>query len=532
MLRWNGMTPSDPPSGPRITRRELLLGALALGAGGLAVRSWITDGDGAAAPDGGVDVRGLGSIAAENQRPGDANWVIERPALIGEIAGYGGQVSVQRGETLDLYVSTATDGAAYEADVYRMGWYGGAGARRVRWIRDLTGENQGRWDPLRGVQDCPACTIDADTLLLEANWKRSLRIEIEDDWVSGVYLVKLRETATGTAAYVIFIVRDDESRAPIMVQLSTNTWQAYNVWGDASTYGSFGADRVYIEKTRRAYRVSYDRPYDPTLQGSKNYGAGEFLTWEYNFIRWAEANGLPMTYTTNVDVALRGDLLQRHRLFISLGHDEYWTREQRDAVDLALDAGVNLAFLSGNEAYWQSRLERAGNGAPSRVLTVYKDPALDPVARDDPRASTSLFAEAPVSRPQSRLSGLAYGSNTTPAYQPWRPANADHWIFEGTGIEEGDAFDGIVGYEYDHMAVPEERPVGLEVVGSSPVNGFLGDDTAISSVYEAASGATVFAAGTIAWSWGLDDWGHEDIGRFSDDRLRRLTRRIIDRLSQ
>ena len=519
----------DPSPARRISRRELLAGAVALGAGAMLARSWLTRDGGSA--DTGVGVKGLRTIAEENALPGDPNWEITRPALAGEIAGYTAQVSVQRGDVLDVHISTAVDGAAYEADVYRMGWYGGAGARRVRWIRDLKGEAQGRWNAAAGLQDCASCAIEPDTLLLEANWKRSLRIEIEDHWISGVYLIKLRETASDTAAYVIFVVRDDASKAPTLVQLSTNTWQAYNVWGDASTYGSFGADREYIAKKRRAYRVSYDRPYDPSLQGSRNYGAGEFLTWEYNFIRWAEANGLPMTYTTNVDVSLRGDLVQQHKLFVSLGHDEYWTREQRDAIDRARDAGVNLAFFGGNEAYWQSRLEASSARVPARVLTVYKDPTLDPVARDDPRASTSLFAEAPVSRPQSMLTGLAYGSNATPAYQEWRPANTDHWVFDETGIEEGDTFDGIVGYEYDHMAIPEERPVGLEVVGSSPVDGFIGPDTSISAVYEAASGAIVFNAGTVARSWGLDDWGHDDIGRFADDRLRRMTRGIIERLS-
>ncbi len=475
------------------------------------------------------DVR---TIAEENARAGSTDWRITRPALIGEIQGYAGQVSVQRGEALDLYVSTMTDGAKYEADVYRMGWYGGAGARVVRSIKNIDGENQGRWDPLRGVQDCTTCTLDPATLLLEANWKRSLQVKVDKDWVSGYYLVKLHEIKTDTEAYVIFIVREDTSDAPILVQASTNTWQAYNTWGDASTYGAFGADRRYVEKTRRAYRVSYDRPYDMTMRDEQNYGAGEFFAWEYNFVRWAESRGYEMTYTTNVDVSLRGELLKKHRLFVSLGHDEYWTKQQRDAVEGARDAGVNIAFFSGNEAYWQARIEDATSGAKARVMTVYKDATLDPLARSNPKEATVLFKDPPVSRPQSMLSGLAYGSNTTPDYQPWRPASTDAWIFAGAGIVTGESFPGIVGYEYDHMAVPGERPPGLIVAGSSPVNGFIGSDTSISSLYQAESGATVFAAGTIAWPWGLDDFGHETWGAYADDRLRKITANIIDRLSQ
>jgi N,N-dimethylformamidase beta subunit-like protein len=325
-------------------------------------------------------------------------------------------------------------------------------------------------------------------------------------------------------------VRDDQSRAPALVQASTNTWEAYNTWGDASLYGSFGADRKYIAKKRRAYRVSYDRPFDPSINDSTNDGAGLFLSWEYNFVRWAEARGYEMSYTTNVDVGLRPETLRRHRLFISLGHDEYWSMAQRDGVEAARDAGVNVAFFSGNEAYWQARMEPATTGRPARVLTVYKDAKLDPSAQSDPKHTTVLFGDPPVRRPQAQLTGLGYGSNATPLYQPWRAAGTDSWIFNDTGIAAGEAFPGIVGYEYDRGAAPEDRPAGLTVVGSSPVEGFAGQDTALSAMYKASSGATVFAAGTIAWSWGLDDYGHESRGKFADAKLQRLTANIMDRL--
>ena len=336
------------------------------------------------------------TVAEENQLPGSTDWRITKPSLVGEIAGYAGQVSVIRGGSLDLYVSTAKQGAKYDVDIYRMGWYSGAGARVVRSIRNIDGEDQGRWDPLRGLQGCRSCKVDPKTLLMEANWKRSLQVKVGGDWVSGYYLVKLHDAATATESYVTFVVRDDASTAPILVQASTNTWEAYNTWGDASLYGSFGADRKYIAKTRRAYRVSYDRPYDVTIRGTKNYGAGDFFSWEYDFVRWAESRGYNMTYTTNVDVSLRGEELKRHRLFVSLGHDEYWTGQERDAVEGARDAGVNIAFLSGNEAYWQGRLEPSTPGVAARVLTVYKDASLDPQARTNPKETTILFKDPPV----------------------------------------------------------------------------------------------------------------------------------------
>ncbi|HYM16270.1 MAG TPA: N,N-dimethylformamidase beta subunit family domain-containing protein [Dehalococcoidia bacterium] len=470
-------------------------------------------------------------VARENQLAGTPGWEITSPALDGQIQAYAGQTSVQAGETLDLYVSTAGPNARYDVAIYRMGWYHGIGARLVRSVDNVPGSDQGNWTPAHGLQRCRTCSLDPATLLVQANWKRSLQIGIGADWVSGYYLARLRERKSGTETYAVFVVRDDASTAPILVQAPTNTWEAYNTWGDASLYGSFRADRRYVPKTRRAHRVSYDRPYDPTLRNRRNYGAGEFFNWEVNFVRWAESRGYDMTYTTNVDVSQHGATLLRHRLFVSLGHDEYWTSGERDAVEAARDAGVSVAFLGGNEAYWQVRLEPAAGGAPARILAAYKDAALDPIARTDPKGSTSLFADRPVERPESLLSGLAYGSNATPGQQPWRPATLDSWVFAATGIKAGAAFPGIVGYEYDRMPPPTLRPPGLVAVGFSPVRGYMGADIAISSLYRAPSGAFVFNAGTVAWAWGLDDYGHEAEGRFADDRLRRMTANILDRLS-
>jgi hypothetical protein len=473
------------------------------------------------------------SIAEENALPGDEAWrITDHPALAGEIAAYCSRTSVAPGETLDVFVSASAANARADAEIYRMGWYGGAGGRNLRSLRNIEVERQGWWTAAAGLRDCGSCRLESATLLTECNWRRTFQLKIPFDWVSGYYLIRLHERSSDTHTYAIFVVRDDDSPAPIAVQASTNTWQAYNIWGDASLYGSFGADRQYVGKTRRAYRVSYDRPYDPMINNKPGYGAGEFFRWEYNFVRWAERQGYDMTYLTNVDVHLRGDRLLRRRLFVSVGHDEYWTKQQRDAVEGARDAGVNIAFLSGNEAYWQSRLDPSAAGASSRVLTCYKDASLDPLARERPTETTVLFADPPVNRPQSMLSGLGYGSNTQPDYIAWRPVSTDEWIFAGTGIKPGDAFPGIVGYEYDHMAPADQRPDGLVVVGRSPVNGFLGEDTSISAYYTAPSGATVFAAGTIAWAWGLDDFGHEDTGAFADRRLQRLTANIIERLSQ
>ena len=170
----------------------------------------------------------------------------------------------------------------------------------------------------------------------------------------------------------------------------------------------------------------------------------------------------------------------------------------------------------------------------ARVLTVYKDAALDPVAKTDPHAGDGAVRERAREPAAELLYGLAYGSNTTPDYLPWRSRRTPRrGSFEGTGIREGESFSGHRRLRVrPHGRAADERPPDLQVVGKSPVNGFIGDDTSISTLYTAASGAQVFAAGTIAWAWGLDDFGHEDRGAFASDKLQRLTQNIIERLSE
>lgn len=77
----------------------------------------------------------------------------------------------------------------------------------------------------------------------------------------------------------------------------------------------------------------------------------------YPLIRFLEANGYDVAYTTCVDVAYRPNELDGHKLFISVGHDEYWSGAQRRSVTEARDHGLHLAFLSGNEVYWKTRCD-------------------------------------------------------------------------------------------------------------------------------------------------------------------------------
>ena len=113
----------------------------------------------------------------------------------------------------------------------------------------------------------------------------------------------------------------------------------------------------------RAYKVSYNRPF--TTRG--NAPEDWVFNAEYPMVRFLEANGYDVSYTTGVDTDRRGAELLEHKVFLSVGHDEYWSGHQRANVEAARDAGVNLAFFSGNEVFWKTRWENSidGSGTPA-----------------------------------------------------------------------------------------------------------------------------------------------------------------------
>ena len=178
----------------------------------------------------------------------------------------------------------------------------------------------------------------------------------------------------------------DESTADLLFQTSDTTWQAYNDWGGNSLYVGQGlADG-------RAYKVSYNRPF---LDRSDPDGGRQSwpLHAEYPMVRWLEANGYDVSYTTGIDTDRRGAELLEHKVFMSVGHDEYWSAAQRANVEAARDnltTPVNLAFFSGNAMFWKTRWEDSPHPTPAvsptaptpyRTLVCYKE---DPGAKLDP----------------------------------------------------------------------------------------------------------------------------------------------------
>ena len=459
-------------------------------------------------------------VELENRRLGTSEWQLGKLAMNGEIEGYASLTSVNRGAKIRLFVNTQDP--SYRMDVYRMGWYGGAGGRLIKGgiVR-------------KGIRQ-PKPVTDPKTGLIECNWKDPYVLKISDpqdatNWVSGIYLVKLTALSSGAQSYIIFVVREDDRRSDYLFQSSVTTYQAYNRWGGKSLY-------ALNSNEKPARKVSFNRPYaqSPNPVAAHGLGAGDFTAWEYNMVRWLEREAYDVTYSTNIDTHANRQLFKGHKAWLSVGHDEYWTWEMRAHVEQAREQGVGLAFFSANVCYWQIRLEPSQiTKGRNRTIVSYKDDAVtaDPYALDDdPRNNhlvTTRWREPPVSRPEESLIGVMFEGD--PVDADIVITNPTHWSMSGTGLRAGAHLPGLLGYEADRMF--GSAPAGTEILAESPF--ILGGTQHVANMssYSTAQGVEVFAIGSIQWSWALDDFNAPGLRACRlNDAAQQITRNVLARL--
>lgn len=421
---------------------------------------------------------------AENQHPGSPHWQLrnirfDAPVTMASfplvrhlrssaIEGYASKPSLYPGETIDFMISMQPAGE-FAIDIYRMGYYGGVGARHMTRIAPLSA----------APQPMPAMSMQR---LRECAWQPAAALTIPQDWHSGVYLAKIARSEGNPYAvgsYIIFVVKSRQ-KADILCQVSDLTWQAYNKWPANDSLYTDGTANVWYQGTE--VRVSFDRPYAKycqVLDAPLSTGSGEFLLWEHPMAYWLEREGYHVAYCSNLDLHLDPAVLDRCKAFLSVGHDEYWSREMFNAALNARDDGLSLAFFSGNSVYWEIEFhESALNPAPCRAFSRKR-----------------LFDGEEAS-----LMGVAsYG----PGYGDWTITNPGHWSLEGTGLALGDSIPAAIGWEYhgSPAAIP-----GLEVIASSEL--FQGNKTPrepahAAVAYPCPKGNWVFNAGTIWWPEGL-----------------------------
>jgi len=413
-------------------------------------------------------------VISENARPGTRAWTLAKPADHGQIAGFTSAVSIQAGDPLALYVTTTAP--AYRVDAFRMGYYGGAGARQVWSAAGVTGTVQ------------PTCPVTPDTHTVQCRWASPVAVPTSG-WVQGDYLFRLT-ASTGWDSWVPLTVRDDASRSAYLVNNSVTTWEAYNLWGGYDLYQGpspgGGSGLAY-----RAAIVSFDRPY--TL----GHGAGDFVGLELPMVAMMESLGLDVSYTTDVDVSEQPSRLLQHRAFVTLGHDEYYSLSMRRGLVDARDAGVNLVFLGANALYRHIRLEPGPSG-PDRLELDYKDPRLDPLlGKDNADVTPWAWRSWPNNAPESSILGGMWQCN--PVSADMVVTDPSSWVYSGTGLTYGSRLRGLVAPEYDHFDPSAPNPGNVELLARSPVVCHGRSSEADMTYYGASSGAGVWDTGTIVW---------------------------------
>ncbi|MGZ4156399.1 MAG: N,N-dimethylformamidase beta subunit family domain-containing protein, partial [Bacteroidia bacterium] len=455
------------------------------------------------------------AIVTENLLPGNpqSEWDVSGAGDL-TIQGFATDISVNKGSTIHFKINT--DASAYTIDIYRLGYYQGNGARKVG-VGTITAALP---------QSQPADLYDASTGLTDCgNWAESAHWDVPSTAVSGIYIAKLTRTDNSGSSHIVFIVRDDASTSDLFFKTSDATWEAYNVYGGNSLY--VGSTSY---ASGHAAKVSYNRPFI-TRDGGGGGGAAEdwLFNAEYPMIRWLEKNGYNISYTTDVDVDRNGSFILNHKVFLSVGHDEYWSAQARSNVEAARNAGIHLAFFSGNEIYWKTRYENStdGSSTPYRTLVCYKEGTLgenvcggkcDPL----PNTWTGLWRDGcsfPTNdgcNPENALSGQISWDGTTGAIEvPDTYKNLRFWrntsVASLTAGQTKTFSDGTLGYEWDWDQYQTSFPTGRFTLSSTLLNTHKHQ----LSIYKAASGALVFGAGTVQWSWGLD--GNHDRGGSVED---------------
>jgi len=526
------MTPARSDPRPRLLAPAgILLAALANSCGGGA------DDPASAAQDGTASILASAvctappnRIVAENCLAGSApaEWNISGIGDPG-IQGFATDISVNRGSSVGFKLKT--NAASYRLDIYRMGYYGGLGARKVASIAPSAALPQAQ----------PACLNDAATGLIDCgNWSPSATWPVPATATPGIYFAKAVRADTGGASHIVFVVRDDAGTSPLLFQTSDTTWQAYNDYGGNSLYTGSPAGR--------AYKVSYNRPFATrAVDGGQDW----VFNAEYPMVRWLEANGYDVGYMAGVDSERIGSLIRNHKVFLSVGHDEYWSGGQRANVTAARNAGVHLAFFSGNEIFWKTRWEASidSTHTPYRTLVTYKETLAD--AKIDPTPTwTGTWRDPRFSppadggRPENELSGTLFMVNdgattaiTVPAadgkMRLWRNTSVATLAAGATATLPA----GTLGYEWDIDADNAARPPGLirlstTTVSNAPVLQDYGKTYAPGTAthaltfYRHPSGARVFGAGTVQWAWGLDAT-HDRAGTPADVRMQQATVNLL-----
>lgn len=411
------------------------------------------------------------------------------------ILGYPHDPTVRAGGRLVLRVST--DAPAFCVLVYRCG----AELEPVAATGWLPGEAAPRGAPHEDW-DWPGHVIE-----VPGAWRGvHLAVLVEGDG-GALPPIDAPPRPDARSAQALFVVRGRP--APILYKLPLLTWHAYNTVVPADGWSLYDLPEplpagvppsVSVRRPGGGtggtpFDVFNRDPFDPTPRQT-------FVHWDAPLIGWLERAGYELDFCTDLDLHRDPDLLAHRPLLLSAGHDEYWTDAMRDHAEAHVAGGGNAAFLGGNTCWWRVELDddhrfrRAGNW-------------WDPAGPD---------------RPENHLTGVSFRNGGErhadhfPVRVGYRVQHTDHWVFDGTGLRDGDVVgerEYVVGYEADGAHFDRARwtpsrpaeptgddgtPPGFTILGVGDIapSGW-GNGNSAATMGLHTRGGTVFTGATVDW---------------------------------
>lgn len=427
------------------------------------------------------------------------------------------------------------------------------------------------------------------------HWPIALTVDTTTSWRSGYYevVMEIEVDSKLRRDYAFFVVRP-EAGERIVVALATNTWHAYNDFGGSNLYT--GGTKVAMQRPMspgylhkplgKGRRVTGTGAPDPQNASHVGYiqlnhlsgyaGSAGWPDWEQPFLAWAEREGFEIGVCTNADLEDHPEVLANASLYLSVGHDEYWSKGMRDTVEGFIERGGNAAFFSGNTSLWQVRRE----GVEGDVIVGYKGFFRDDPLAGTPRAAevTTFWSDVLVGRPENAMTGVTFtrggyhriGRNVPAGLGGYTVHRADHWIFADTGLSYGDVLGSnatVVGYECDGCAFTyrdglpyptgeDGTPATFEILATCPTRHFTHETSprppkhgepseleyiasrvfgtrdvaamdrirhghAVLGAYTNDAGATVVTSGSTDWAHGLAE---------RDVQIEQITRNVLTQL--
>ena len=435
-----------------------------------------------------------------------------------EILGFARSTYYTPGQTARFSVDYAS---SFTVQVWRLGWYGSDGARKVAEFAGTTA----------ATQPAPATIANSNGAVTCSAWAENVTWDIPADSTPGWYWLFMRNAGGTQFGGILFCVSDINARKPILVVASEATWgAAYNGYGGNNVYGaSLGIGSI----TARALCSSYDKP----VISRSNVPQTHFFNGELATLRFLERFGFEVGYTTCEQINNDPTVMDGRSLVVFSGHNEYVSQRMRDKTEAIIAAGTNVANFGGNDFFW--RVAYAGTTFPAgstdtstgRVMWCRKDTMTGPSGSGHTAGApfttqadwTGTWQDTRYTnrQPSNQLLGdrfIANGIRADEVKVPfamkglpiWRNAAAVQALTTGQTWSAG---VGTAGMEWD-MPDGSLPSVSLsastvDLTGnSSDANGenYNLDGTYTHAFQMVRNGsAHIFNGNTTQWGWALDD---------------------------